>query len=117
MSASICLLLETRPNLDDLRHTLSRLGLSYKHSLPPDDHSPYPIHVFGCVDLRLVYYAGDPLQDEALIESQAIQASYAAEVRLRLLISTLARRYAGSIIEPDDALDYDEAHDYAELSA
>jgi hypothetical protein len=111
MSARISILLETCPNLVEMQQALATLGLRYKHSLPADERWPYPMHIFGCGDIRLTYSEGDPRLDEAIVEGSLAAGGAAAEVRLRLLFATLCRRFGGSIRA--DAADLD----YAEVSA
>lgn len=100
MSAKLFVYLESCPSLDEMRRALGILGLNYKHTLPADERWSYPMHVFGCDDLRIVYHAGDPASGEAVIDTSAIRSGDSAAVRLQLVASSLARRFGGTVYDP-----------------
>jgi hypothetical protein len=104
MSARLFVYLDTRPSLDDMQQTLHMLGFNYKHTLAADESWDYPMHVFGCDDLRVVYHAGDPQQGEAILDSMTIGSFNGAEVRLQLVLSAVTRRYGGAVYDPQAAL-------------
>jgi hypothetical protein len=100
MSMNLFAYLDTSPALDDMRATLATHGLVYRHTLPADDRWDYPMHVFGRSDLRIVYHAGDPLTGEAMVDSSSVIDSQEAEIAIHMILSTICRRYGGTICDP-----------------
>jgi hypothetical protein len=100
MSMSLFAYLDRAPSLEEIRDSLAPLGLIYRHTLPPDDRWGYPMHVFGCEGIRVVYHAGDPLQGEAVVDSTIGYADQQARVTLQLVLSVVVRRYGGTIYDP-----------------
>lgn len=100
MSLNLYAYLDTAPSLDDMRATLATIGLVYRHTLPADSRWEYPMHVFGRGSLRVVYHAGDPLQSEALVDSSSAQETQQSWVAVQLVLTTLVRRYGGTIFDP-----------------
>lgn len=100
MSMNLFAYLETAPPLEEMRQTLVALGFAYRYTLPADDRWNYPMHIFGRVDLRLVYHAGDPAAGEALVDSSSIGEPADAEVAMRVALVAVIRRYGGAICDP-----------------
>jgi hypothetical protein len=102
MSRNLFAYLDTAPSLDDMRRTLTTLGLVYRHTLPADDRWAYPMHVFGRSDLRVVYHAGDPIHGEAMVDSSIGQDSQQGWVAIHMVLTTLVRHYGGAICDPNE---------------
>jgi FAD/FMN-containing dehydrogenase len=102
MSMNLFAYLDTAPSLDDMRATLTVLGLVYRHTLPADDRWDYPMHVFGRADLRVVYHAGNPVHGEAMVDSSTPQDSQQAWVAIHMVLNTIVRRYGGAICDPHE---------------
>jgi len=100
VSINLFAYLDTAPSLEEMRDTLATLGLVYRHTLPADERWDYPMHVFGRVDLRVVYHAGDPDSGEALVDGSTIGDAHGAEVGMRMVLVTVVRRYGGAICDP-----------------
>lgn len=100
MSINLFAYLETAPSLDEMRDALATLGLVYRHTLPADERWAYPMHVFGCESLRVVYHAGDPLQGEAVIDSVIAIEDQQALTLIQLVLAAVVRHYGGTIYDP-----------------
>lgn len=100
VSLNLFAYLNTTPSLEEMRDTLATLGLVYRHTLPADDRWDYPMHVFGRVDLRVVYHAGDPHSGEALVDGSSIGDGHDAEIGMRMVLVAIVRRYGGAICDP-----------------
>jgi len=100
VSINLFAYLDTTPSLEEMRDTLAMLGVVYRHTLPADDRWDYPMHVFGRVDLRVVYHAGDPRSGEALVDGSTIGDANGAEVGMRMVLAAVVRRYGGAICDP-----------------
>lgn len=100
MSINLFAYLDTAPSLGDMRQTLAALGFAYRYTLPADERWGYPMHIFGRVDLRLVYHAGDPGDGEALVDGCTIGELPDAEVAMRVALVSVIRHYGGAICDP-----------------
>ena len=100
MSINLFAYLEMAPSLEEMRATLASLGLVYRHTLPADDRWEYPMHVFGCANLRVVYHAGDPQSGEALVDSATSADTYEGQVALQMVVAAVIRHYGGSAVDP-----------------
>jgi len=100
VSINLFAYLDTRPSLEEMRDTLAAQGLVYRHTLPADDRWDYPMHVFGRVDLRVVYHAGDPHSGEALVDGTITGDASDAEISVRMVLAAVVRRYGGAICDP-----------------
>ena len=100
MSLNLYAYLDVAPSLDDMRATLAGVGLVYRYTLPADSRWDYPMHVFGRGGLRVVYHAGDPQHSEAMVDSSYPQESQQSWVDIQLVLTTLVRRYGGTICDP-----------------
>jgi hypothetical protein len=100
MSINLFVYLDNAPSLEEIRDSLAPLGVLYRHTLPPDGRWGYPMHVFGREGLRVVYHAGDPLRGEAVVDSTIGREDQQARVTLQLVLSTVVRRYGGTIYDP-----------------
>lgn len=100
MSINLFAYLDTAPSLEEMRDTLATLGVVYRHTLPADERWSYAMHVFGRVDLRVVYHAGDPQSGEALVDGSTIGDTHSAEVGMRMVLVAVVRRFGGAICDP-----------------
>lgn len=100
MSINLFAYLDSTPSLEEMRDTLAVHGIVYRHTLPADERWNYPMHVFGRVDLRVVYHAGDPQAGEALVDGCTESDADVAEVGMRVVLATVVRRYGGAICDP-----------------
>ena len=100
MTTNLFAYLDTMPSLEEMRDTLAVHGVVYRHTLPADDRWNYPMHVFGRMDLRMVYHAGDPQAGEALVDCSTIDDADAAEVGMRVVLASVVRHYGGAICDP-----------------
>jgi hypothetical protein len=100
MSINLFAYLESAPSLEQMRRTLAPLGLVYRHTLPADDRWDYPMHVFGRAELRVVYHAGDPRHNEAMVDSSIAEDTHQAQVAVQMVLSTILRHYGGTICDP-----------------
>jgi hypothetical protein len=100
MNINLFAYLDTAPSLEEMRDTLAQLGIVYRHTLPADERWDYPMHVFGRLDLRVVYHAGDPQSGEALIDGCTSADRRGAEVQMRMVLGAVVRRYGGEIFDP-----------------
>jgi hypothetical protein len=100
MSINLFAYLESAPSLDQMRRTLAPLGLVYRHTLPADDRWDYPMHVFGRAELRVVYHAGDPSHNEAMVDSSIAEDTHQGQVAVQMVLSTIVRHYGGTICDP-----------------
>jgi hypothetical protein len=100
MSMNLFAYLDSAPSLDEMRESLAPLGLVYRHTLPPDDRWGYPMHIFVCEGLRVVYHAGDPQQGEAVVDSTIRRDDQQSRVAVQLVLSAVVRHYGGTICDP-----------------
>src|SRR5262249_2429768 len=100
MSITLFAYLDSAPSLEEIRDLLVSLGVVYRHTLPPDDRWGYPMHVFGCEGLRVVYHAGHPLHGEAVVDSTIGREDQQARVTLQIVLSTMIHHYGGTIYDP-----------------
>ena len=100
MNINLFAYLDTTPSLDAMRGSLAPLGLVYRHTLPPDDRWSYPMHVFGCEGIRVVYHAGDSQEGEAVIDSMIGSNDQQAGAMARLVLAAVVRDYGGTIYDP-----------------
>jgi hypothetical protein len=101
MSASLFAYLDRAPSLDEFAAELIRLGLCYRHTLPPDRRWREPLHVFGLGDLRVVYYQGDPDRSKAVVNATVRRGDTSAgAVQLRLISQRVVRRWGGEVYDP-----------------
>ena len=100
VSINLFAYLDATPSLEEMRDTLAMLGVVYRYTLPADERWNYPMHVFGRVDLRVVYHAGDPQSGEALVDGSTIGDAHGAEVGMRMVLVAVVRRYGGAICDP-----------------
>jgi hypothetical protein len=100
MSTNLFAYLDTAPSLEEMRGTLAPLGLVYRHTLPADDRWEYPMHVFGCTNLRVVYHAGDPARGEALVDSATTEDTHQGQVAMQMVVAAVIRHYGGAAYDP-----------------
>jgi len=102
MTINLLAYLDTAPSLEEMRETLGLLGILYRHTLPADDRWNYPMHVFGRVNLRVVYHAGNPKAGESLVDSCSNGDLRDAEVQMRMVLGAVVRRFGGEIYDSRD---------------
>src|SRR5512145_659349 len=97
MSINLLAYLNSAPALEEIRTALDSFGMAYLHTLPADERWDYPMHVFARDDLRIVYHAGDPLQEEAIIDTMIRRDDACLLATAQFMLTVLVRRYGGSI--------------------
>jgi hypothetical protein len=100
MSMNLFAYLNAAPSLEEMSATLHTLGLVYRHTLPADARWPYPMHVFGGAELRVVYHAGDPVHGEAMIDGRTSQDTEQAQIAVRAALAAIVHQYGGMICDP-----------------
>ena len=101
MSHSLSAYLDSAPSLDEFASELDRLGLSYRHTVPPSRRWNTPIHVFGLDDVRVVYYQGDPDTSRAMVSTTVRRVDTPlGAVQLRLIAARMLNRWGGELYDP-----------------
>jgi hypothetical protein len=101
MSQSLFAYLDYAPSLDEIAAEMARLGLDYRHSLPPEGHWNYPLHVFGSDDLRVVYSEGDPDASKAVVNTTVRRGDTSVgATQLRLVSGRVVQRWGGEVYDP-----------------
>lgn len=98
MSHSLSAYLDSAPSLDEFALELDRLGLSYRHTVPPSKRWDTPIHVFGLDDVRVVYYQGNPDTSRAMVSTTVRRVDTPlGAVQLRLIAARVLNRWGGAL--------------------
>jgi hypothetical protein len=101
MSQSLFAYLDNAPSFDEFAAELLRLGLQYRHTLPPDQRWRYPLHVFGLGDLRVVYYEGSPAASKAVVNTTVRRGDTSiGAAQLRLISQRVVKRWGGEVYDP-----------------
>jgi hypothetical protein len=101
MSTSLFAFLDQAPSLDEIAAEFSRMGLHYRHTLPPDTRWNYPMHVFGTGDLRVVYHAGNPEAAQAVVDTTVRRGDTSVEItQLHLISRRVIQRWGGKVYDP-----------------
>lgn len=101
MSQSLSAYLDHAPSLDEIAAELEHMGLNYRHTLPPDGHWSYPLHVFGRDDLRVVYSEGDPDASKAVVNTTVRRGDTpVGATQLRLISGRVVQRWGGEVYDP-----------------
>lgn len=100
MSQSLSAYLDHAPSFSEIAAEMQRLGLQYRHTLPPDGSFSTPMHVFGVGDLRVVYYEGDPDASRAVVNTTVRRGdTVVGATQLRLVSTRVVRRWGGEVYD------------------